>query len=177
MGWMVGDEERGEGAEEELRSNNLISSWAYTAQISDSKVECVAVYQKGEIEKKASISFKVKEEQVVTLRNIKAKKSAPVKENLAMMEEETDFEVIGEDAVDRIAGFGAAPQEQFFEAGKDEVEAVDAKVGRSGTRLNKVEVGASVKEGISAFASGSSHNTFSILPLSILLLVNHRLAL
>ena len=126
---MVGDEERGDGAEEELRSNNLISSWAYTAQISDSKVECVAVYQKGEIEKKASISFKVKEEQVVTLRNIEAKKSAPVKENLAMMEEESetkvetvqksDFEVIDEDAVDRIAGFGAAPQEQFFEAGKD----------------------------------------------------------
>ena len=127
--WMVGDEERGEGAEEELRSNNLISSWAYTAKTSDSKVECVAVYQKGEIEKKASISFKVKEEQVVTLRNIEAKKSAPVKENLAMMEEESetkvetvqksDFEVIDEDAVDRIAGFGAAPQEQFFEAGKD----------------------------------------------------------
>ena len=126
---MVGDEERGEGAEEELRSNNLISSWAYTAQISDSMVECVAVYQKGEIEKKASISFTVKEEQVVTLRNIEAKKSAPVKENLAVMEEEesetkvevqkTDFEVIDEDAVDRIAGFGAAPQEQFFEAGKD----------------------------------------------------------
>jgi len=184
--WMVGDEERGEGAEEELRSNNLISSWAYTAKKSDSKVECVAVYQKGEIEKKASISFKVKEEQVVTLRNIEAKKSAPVKENLAVMEEEsetkvevqkTDFEVIDEDAVDRIAGFGAAPQEQFFEAGEEEVEAVDAKVGRSGTRLNKVEVGASVKEGMSAFASGSSHNTFSILTLSILLLVNHRLAL
>ena len=125
---MVGDEERGEGAEEELRSNNLISSWAYTAQTSDSKVECVAVYQKGEIEKKASISFTVKEEQVVTLRNIEAKKSAPVKEYLAVMEEEsetkvevqkTDFEVIDEDAVDRIAGFGAAPQEQFFEAGKD----------------------------------------------------------
>ena len=125
---MVGDEERGEGAEEELRSNNLISSWAYTAKKSDSKVECVAVYQKGEIEKKASISFTVKEEQVVTLRNIEAKKGAPVKENLAMMEEEsetkvevqkTDFEVIDEDAVDRIAGFGAAPQEQFFEAGKD----------------------------------------------------------
>ena len=125
---MVGDKERGEGAEEELRSNNLISSWAYTAKISDSKVECVAVYQKGEIEMKASISFKVKEEQVVTLRNIEAKKSAPVKENLAMMEEESetkeevhksDFEVIEEDAVDRIAGFGAAPQEQFFEAGKD----------------------------------------------------------
>ena len=126
---MVGDEERGEGAEEELRSNNLISSWVYTAKKSDSKVECVAVYQKGEIEKKASISFKVKEEQVVTLRNIEAKKSAPVKENLAMMEEESetkvetvqksDFEVIDEDAVDRIAGFGAAPQEQFFEAGKD----------------------------------------------------------
>ena len=86
------------------------------------------VYQKGEIEKKASISFAVKEEQVVTLRNIEAKKSAPVKENLAVMEEEsetkvevqkTDFEVIDEDAVDRIAGFGAAPQEQFFEAGKD----------------------------------------------------------
>jgi len=185
--WMVGDEERGEGAEEELRSNNLISSWAYTAETSDSKVECVAVYQKGEIEKKASISFKVKEEQVVTLRNIEAKKSAPVKENLAMMEEESetkvetvqksDFEVIDEDAVDRIAGFGAAPQEQFFEAGEEEVEAVDAKVGRSGTRLNKVEVGASVKEGMSAFASGSSHNIFSILTLSILLLVNHRLAL
>jgi len=185
--WMVGDEERGEGAEEELRSNNLISSWAYTAKTSDSKVECVAVYQKGEIEKKASISFKVKEEQVVTLRNIEAKKSAPVKENLAMMEEESetkvetvqksDFEVIDEDAVDRIAGFGAAPQEQFFEAGEEEVEAVDAKVGRSGTRLNKVEVGASVKEGMSAFASGSSHNIFSILTLSILLLVNHRLAL
>merc|ERR1711963_177121 len=157
----------GEGAEEEFRSNNLISSWAYTAQISDSKVECVAVYQKGEIEKKASISFKVKE-------------------NLAVMEEEsetkvevqkTDFEVIDEDAVDRIAGFGAAPQEQFFEAGEEEVEAVDAKVGRAGTRLNEVEVGASVKEGMSAFASGSSHNTFSILTLSILLLVNHRLAL
>ena len=57
------------------------------------------------------------------------------------------------------------------------MEAVDAKVGRSGTRLNKVEVGASVKEGMSAFASGSSHNIFSILTLSILLLVNHSLAL
>merc|ERR1711988_992090 len=91
--WMVGDEERGEGAEEELRSNNLISSWAYTAQTSDSKVECVAVYQKGEIEKKASISFKVKEEQVVTLRNIEAKKNAPVKENLAVMEEESETKV------------------------------------------------------------------------------------
>ena len=61
--------------------------------------------------------------------------------------------------------------------GEEEVEAVDAKVGRSGTRLNKVEVGASVKEGMSAFASGASHNIFSILTLSILLLVNHRLAL
>merc|ERR1711913_185085 len=69
-----------------------------------------------------------------TLRNIQAKKSAPVKANLAMMEEESetkvetvqksDFEVIDEDAVDRIAGFGAAPQEQFFEAGEEEVEAV-----------------------------------------------------
>ena len=82
----------------------------------------------GDAAKTELITRKVKEEQVVTLRNIEAKKSAPVKENLAMMEEEsetkvevqkTDFEVIDEDAVDRIAGFGAAPQEQFFEAGKD----------------------------------------------------------
>ena len=72
------------------------------------------------------------------------------------------------------------PQHPIFSKsppGEEEVEAVDAKVGRSGTRLNKVEVGASVKEGMSAFASGSSHNIFSILTLSILLLVNHRLAL
>ena len=73
------------------------------------------------------------------------------------------------------------PQHPIFSKspppGEEEVEAVDAKVGRSGTRLNKVEVGASVKEGMSAFASGASHNIFSILTLSILLLVNHRLAL
>ena len=73
--------------------------------------------------------------------------------------------------------YGRRLEKKAKSPGEEEAEAVDAKVGRSGTRLNKVEVGASVKEGMSAFASGSSHNTFSILTLSILLLVNHRLAL
>ena len=144
---MVGGEERGEGSEEELRANKLVSSWAYTAKPGDSSVVCMAVYQ--EVESSASISFVVKEEQVVTLRNIEDKtkvgedalhnnndadKSVFVGDNQDKLEDEmaevelTKLEVKKEadadavhpdaDAVDKIAGFAAAPEEQFFDAGR-----------------------------------------------------------
>ena len=68
---MVDGEERGEGSDEEVRANKLISSWAYTAKPADSSVQCLAVYQEGETS--ATISFVVMEEQVVTLSNIEDK--------------------------------------------------------------------------------------------------------
>ena len=68
---MVNGEERGEGSDEEVRANKLISSWAYTAKPADSSVECLAVYQEGETS--ATISFVVMEEQLVTLSNIEDK--------------------------------------------------------------------------------------------------------
>ena len=144
---MVGGEERGEGSEEELRANKLISSWAYTAVPGDSSVECLAVHQ--EVESSASISFVVKEEQAVSLRNIEDKtkvgkntllnnndvdKSAFVGDNQDKLEDEkaeveltklegrkeADADAVhpDADAVDKIAGFAAAPEEQFFDAGK-----------------------------------------------------------
>ena len=71
---MVGGLERGERSEEELRAGKLISSWAYTAKPGDSSVDCFAVNQEGKVESSASIAFVVKEEQVVTLRNIEDKR-------------------------------------------------------------------------------------------------------
>ena len=68
---MVNGEERGEGSDEEVRANKLISSWAYTAKPADSSVQCLAVYQEGETS--ATISFRVMEEQLVTLSNIEDK--------------------------------------------------------------------------------------------------------
>merc|ERR1711997_420021 len=49
------------------------------------------------------------------------------------------------DAVDKIAGFAAAPEEQFFDAGEEKLEAVDSKIGRSGRHENKVEVVANAR--------------------------------
>ena len=138
---MVGGKERGEGAEEELRGSMLISSWAYTAKPADSSVHCFAIYQEGQVESSASIAFVVKEEQVVTLRNIEdktkveedavlnnndARKGTTVKDNLKNEVEKgkEDVELTKKkeanddaDAVAVIAGFAAAPEEQFFDAG------------------------------------------------------------
>jgi len=203
--WMVGGEERGEGSEEELRANKLVSSWAYTAKPGDSSVVCMAVYQ--EVESSASISFVVKEEQVVTLRNIEDKtkvgedalhnnndadKSVFVGDNQDKLEDEmaevelTKLEVKKEadadavhpdaDAVDKIAGFAAAPEEQFFDAGEEKLEAVDSKIGRSGRHENKVEVVANARN--TTLASNASPifstSSFFLLPL---LLFNYRLVL
>ena len=145
---MVGGKERGEGAEEELRGSKLISSWAYTANPADSSVHCFAIYQEGQVESSASIAFVVKEEQVVTLRNIEdktkveedavlnnndARKSTSVKDNLEDEVEKgkEDVELTKKkeanddaDAVDIIAGFAAAPEEQFFDAGNHHFQLV-----------------------------------------------------
>ena len=134
---MVGGKERGEGAEEELRGSMLISSWAYTAKPADSSVHCFAIYQEGQVESSASIAFVVKEEQVVTLRNIEdktkveedavlnnndARKGTSVKDEVEKGKEDVELTKKKEanddaDAVDIIAGFAAAPEEQFFDAG------------------------------------------------------------
>ena len=140
---MVGGLKRGEGSEEEQRDGKLISSWAYTANPGDSSVHCFALNQEGKVGSSASIAFVVKEEQVVTLRNIEDKKkvenkndvhkTAAVKDNLNKLEVQREKEdavnVIDvadadadADAVDRLAGFAAAaPEEQFFEAGKQHI--------------------------------------------------------
>jgi len=159
---MVGGLKRGEGSEEEQRDGKLISSWAYTANPGDSSVHCFALNQEGKVGSSASIAFVVKEEQVVTLRNIEDKKkvennndvhkTAAVKDNLNKLEVQREKEdavnVIDvadadadADAVDRLAGFAAAaPEEQFFEAGEEKLEAVDLKIGNGGTSKNKVEL-------------------------------------
>jgi len=206
---MVGGLERGEGSEEELRASKLISSWAYTAKPGDSSVECLAVYQEGQVESSASIAFVVKEEQVVTLRNIEdktkveedallnnndARKSTAVTDNLEDEVEKKDVEltkkkeakpvradadavdtIVGgnADAVDVIAGFAAAPEEQFFDAGEEKVEAVDSKVGRSGTSGNKVEVVASAMNTLASNASSPLFSSFLLL----LLLISQSLAI
>jgi len=206
---MVGGLERGEGSEEELRASKLISSWAYTAKPGDSSVECLAVYQEGQVESSASIAFVVKEEQVVTLRNIEdktkveedallnnndARKSTAVTDNLEDEVEKKDVELTKEkeakpvggdadavdtivggdaDAVDVIAGFAAAPEEQFFDAGEEKVEAVDSKVGRSGTSGNKVEVVASAMNTLASNASSPLFSSFLLL----LLLIRHSLVI
>jgi len=206
---MVGGLERGEGSEEELRASKLISSWAYTAKPGDSSVECLAVYQEGQVESSASIAFVVKEEQVVTLRNIEdktkveedallnnndARKSTAVTDNLEDEVEKEDVELTKEkeakpvggdadavdtivggdaDAVDVIAGFAAAPEEQFFDAGEEKVEAVDSKVGRSGTSGNKVEVVASAMNTLASNASSPLFSSFLLL----LLLIGHSLVI
>ena len=136
---MVAGLKRGEGSEEELRAGKLISSWAYTAKPGDFSVECFAVNQEGKVESSASIGFVVKEEQVVTLRNIEDKrkvennndvrKTASVEDNLDKVEVEKEdadavdtIDVADADAVDTLAGFAAAaPEEQFFEAGKQHI--------------------------------------------------------
>jgi len=196
---MVGGLERGEGSEEELRASKLISSWAYTAKPGDSSVECLAVYQEGQVESSASIAFVVKEEQVVTLRNIEdktkveedallnnndARKSTAVTDNLEDEVEKEDVELTKEkegkpvgddaDAVDVIAGFAAAPEEQFFDAGEEKVEAVDSKIGNGGTIGNEVqEVVASAKNTLASQASSIASSSLLLL----LLLVNLSLLL
>merc|ERR1712203_1179466 len=179
--WVVGGLERGERSEEELRAGKLISSWAYTAKPGDSSVDCFAVNQEGKVESSASIAFVVKEEQVVTLRNIEDKrkvennnnvrKTASVEDNLDKVEvEKKDV-----DAVDRLAGFAAAaPEEQFFDAGEEKVEAVDSKIGNGGTIGNKVqEVVASAKNPLASQASSIASSSLLLL----LLLVNLSLLL
>ena len=127
---------RGEGSEEEQRSGKLISSWAYTAKPGDTSVECLAVNQEGKVESSASIAFVVKDEQVVTLRNIEDKrkmennndvrKTASVEDNLDKLQVEKEdadavdtIDVADVDAVEKLAGFAAAdPKEQFFDAGR-----------------------------------------------------------
>merc|ERR1712037_1018507 len=159
--WMVGGLERGERSEEELRAGKLISSWAYTAKPGDSSVDCFAVNQEGKVESSASIAFVVKEEQVVTLRNIEDKRKVENNNNVrktASAEDNLDkVEVEKEDAgaVDKLAGFAAAaPEEQFFDAGEEKVEAVDSKIGNGGTIGNEVqEVVASAKNTLASQAS------------------------
>merc|ERR1712110_1198868 len=109
--WTVGGLARGEGSEEEQRSGKLISSWAYTAKPGDTSVECLAVNQEGKVESSASIAFVVKDEQVVTLRNIEdktkveedallnnndARKSTAVTDNLEDEVEKEDVELMKE---------------------------------------------------------------------------------
>jgi len=183
---MVGGLKRGEGSEEEQRDGKLISSWAYTANPGDSSVHCFALNQEGKVGSSASIAFVVKEEQVVTLRNIEDKKkvenkndvhkTAAVKDNLNKLEVQREKEdavnVIDvadadADAVDTLAGFAAAaPEEQFFEAGEEKLEAVDLKIGNGGTSKNKVELVANT------FASKASPLFSSSLLLLLLLTFN-----
>merc|ERR1712037_1037334 len=189
--WMVGGLERGERSEEELRAGKLISSWAYTAKPGDSSVDCFAVDQEGKVESSASIAFVVKEEQVVTLRNIEDKrkvennnnvrKTASAEDNLDKVEVEKEdagavdkLDVADVDAVDRLAGFAAAPEEQFFDAGEEKVEAVDSKIGNGGTIGNEVqEVVASAKNTLASQASSIASSSLLLL----LLLVNLSLLL
>jgi len=208
--WMVDGEERGEGSDEEVRANKLISSWAYTAKPADSSVECLAVYQEGETS--ATISFIVMEEQLVTLSNIEDKpkveedallnnndKSAFVGDTRdKLIDEKTDVELKkveakkeaeplvadadtvqpDADAVDKIAAFAAAPEEQFFE-GEEKLEAVDSKIEKSGTHENKVEVVASARNATLLANHASplfSRSSFLLLPL-LLLLLSHCLVL
>ena len=139
--WMVNGEERGEGSDEEVRANKLISSWAYTAKPADSSVECLAVYKEGETS--ATISFVVMEEQLVTLSNIEDKtkveedyllnnnqdklkdektdvelKKVEVKKEAEPLVADADAVQPDADAVDKIARFAAAPKEHFFEGRK-----------------------------------------------------------
>jgi len=190
--WMVGGLERGERSEEELRAGKLISSWAYTAKPGDSSVDCFAVNQEGKVESSASIAFVVKEEQVVTLRNIEDKrkvennnnvrKTASAEDNLDKVEVEKEdagavdkLDVADVDAVDRLAGFAAAaPEEQFFDAGEEKVEAVDSKIGNGGTIGNEVqEVVASAKNTLASQASSIASSSLLLL----LLLLNLSLLL
>ena len=152
---MVGGLERGERSEEELRAGKLISSWAYTAKPGDSSVDCFAVNQEGKVESSASIAFVVKEEQVVTLRNIEDKrkvennnnvrKTASVEDNLDKVEVEKEdagavdkLDVADVDAVDRLAGFAAAaPEEQFFDAGEQLI--LSRSIGNIDVMINPLE--------------------------------------
>merc|ERR1712037_1072307 len=178
--WTVGGLARGEGSEEEQRSGKLISSWAYTAKPGDTSVECLTVNQEGKVESSASIAFVVKDEQVVTLRNIEDKrkmennndvrKTASVEDNLDKLQVEKE----DVDAVEKLAGFAAAdPKEQFFDAGEEKVEAVDSKIGNGGSSGNKVEVVASAMNTLASQASP----IFSSSLLLLLLLVNLSLLL
>lgn len=181
---------RGEGSEEELRAGKLISSWAYTAKPGDFSVECFAVNQEGKVESSASIGFVVKEEQVVTLRNIEDKrkvennndvrKTASVEDNLDKVEVEKEdadavdtIDVADADAVDTLAGFAAAaPEEQFFEAGEEKVEAVDSKIGNGGTIGNEVqEVVASAKNTFASKASTLFSSSLLLLLVNLSLLI------
>jgi len=182
---------RGEGSEEEQRSGKLISSWAYTAKPGDTSVECLTVNQEGKVESSASIAFVVKDEQVVTLRNIEDKrkvennndvrKTASVEDNLDKLQVEKEdadavdtIDVADVDAVEKLAGFAAAdPKEQFFDAGEEKVEAVDSKIGNGGSSGNKVEVVASAMNTLASQASP----IFSSSLLLLLLLVNLSLLL
>ena len=141
---MVGGLKRGEGSEEELRAGKLISSWAYTAKPGDFSVECFAVNQEGKVESSASIAFVVKEEQVVTLRNIEDKrkvennnnvrKTASAEDNLDKVEVEKE----DADAVDRLAGFAAAaPEEQFFDSGEQLI--LSRSIGNTDVMINPLE--------------------------------------
>ena len=152
---MVGGLERGERSEEELRAGKLISSWAYTAKPGDSSVDCFAVNQEGKVESSASIAFVVKEEQVVTLRNIEDKrkvennnnvrKTASAEDNLDKVEVEKEdagavdkLDVADVDAVDRLAGFAAAaPEEQFFDAGEQLI--LSRSIGNIDVMINPLE--------------------------------------
>merc|ERR1712051_827186 len=166
--WTVGGLARGEGSEEEQRSGKLISSWAYTAKPGDTSVECLTVNQEGKVESSASIAFVVKDEQVVTLRNIEDKrkmennndvrKTASVEDNLDKLQVEKE---------------AADPKEQFFDAGEEKVEAVDSKIGNGGSSGNKVEVVASAMNTLASQASP----IFSSSLLLLLLLVNLSLLL
>merc|ERR1712037_803130 len=107
-----------------------------------------------------SIAFVVENEQMVTLRNIEDKTK------LEKMEvNEPAFHDV--DAVDRIAGFASAPEEQFYDAGEEELEAVDSKVESFGTRGNKVEISAK-----STLASKASSIFFNISSSLLLLLLS-----
>merc|ERR1712110_99897 len=128
------------------------------------------------------------------LNNNDARKSTAVTDNLEDEVEKKDVELTKEkevkpvgddadavdtivgadaDAVDVIARFAAAPEEQFFDAGEEKVEAVDSKVGRSGTSGNKVEVVASAMNTLASNASSPLFSSFLLL----LLLISHSLVI
>merc|ERR1712210_313798 len=149
-----------------------ISSWAYTAKPGDTSVECLTVNQEGKVESSASIAFVVKDEQVVTLRNIEDKrkmennndvrKTASVEDNLDKLQVEKE----DADAVDTI-------DVADVDAGEEKVEAVDSKIGNGGSSGNKVEVVASAMNTLASQASP----IFSSSLLLLLLLVNLSLLL
>merc|ERR1711971_490997 len=115
---------------------------------------------------------KLKDEKTdVELKKVEVKKEAePLVADADAVQPDADAVQPDADAVDKIAAFAAAPEEQFFE-GEDKLEAVDSKIGSSGTQGNKVEVVARNATLLANHASPLfSRSSFLLLPLLLLLL-------